>query len=642
VSDRLDAARYEIFRHRLFHILEEGRIAMRRVSGSAVTVEGGENMCSLHAPDGDPILVAAGILLHCVGARDFIIKANEWYADDPGFFDGDQLFFNDPYIGGQHLVDMVVIKPIFYQDELIAWTGSIVHTPETGGMDPGGQSASATEAFHEGIKIHGLKIVERGKLRPEVYRTIVEQTRDPHLVGLDAKARIAANNVVARRYLELVERFGLEFVREASDRVIRDSELHARERLSGLPDGIWRSRLYGDTGGIREEPYKVECTMTKIGDKVTFDFTGSSPENYGSNNTTYPACWSTLFVVLASQLFWNVYWNGGMFKPVKLIAPEGTVVNCRYPAAVSCGVHSTATLIQETAHECIAKMLFAAGLPEDVNSGWPAAGGAPFFGGVNAAGDQVAGVILDDFGSGLGAAPFRDGVSTGGAMQNPTSSISDIEVTELNLPFLCLGRRQATDSLGYGRWSGGMAPEVGYMVYRARQMRLGLLGIGRRTPAGYGMFGGYPPALAEAYQGRDTDLPERLAAGEIPQSFDEVLELKGEVRSIPLTAPALPVEDYDFIYWRLWGGGGYGDPLDREPERVVDDVRTGSISAPAARLVFGVALDPESGELDEAETDALRERIRDERLREGVPARTLLQAQSQEQVAARPASVGAD
>jgi N-methylhydantoinase B len=626
----IDPARYEIFRHRLFHILEEGRIAMRRVSGSPVTVEGGENMCSLHSPDGDPILVAAGILLHCVGARDFIIKANEWYADDPGFHEGDQLFFNDPYIGGQHLVDMVVIKPIFHEGELIAWTGSIVHTPETGGMDPGGQSASATEAYHEGIKILGLKIVEGGKFRPEVYRTIVDQTRDPHLVGLDAKARIAANNVVARRYLELVERFGLDFVREASSRVIRDSELQARDRLSRLPDGVWRSRLYGDTGGIREEPYKVECTMTKVADQITFDFTGSSPENFGSNNTTYPACWSTLFVVLASQLFWNVPWNGGMFKPVELVAPEGTVVNCRYPAAVSCGVHSTATLIQETAHECIAKMLYAAGLHEDVNSGWPAAGGAPFFGGANTEGDPVVGVILDDFGSGLGAAPFRDGVSTGGAMQNPTSSTSDIEITELNLPFLCLGRRQATDSVGFGRWDGGMAPEVGYMVYGARQMRMGLLGIGRRAPACYGMFGGYPAALAEAYQGRGTNIRDWFASDRIPQSFDEVLELEGEVRSIPLTAPALPVEDYDFIYWRLWGGGGYGDPLDREPERVADDVRSGLVSSDAARVVFGVALDPETGEVDGQETHRLRRQIREERLEEGVPGSLLLPGSSVE------------
>jgi len=114
MAGEIDPIRYELYRHRLFHILEEGRIALKMVSGSPVVVEGGETMCSLHLADGTPILVAAGILLHAIGARDFIKVAIEWYEKEPGIDDGDQFFFNDPYIGGQHLGDMVVIKPIFY------------------------------------------------------------------------------------------------------------------------------------------------------------------------------------------------------------------------------------------------------------------------------------------------------------------------------------------------------------------------------------------------------------------------------------------------------------------------------------------------------------------------------------------------
>ncbi len=115
----LDPIRYEIFRHRLFNILEEGRIAIKMVSGSAVVVEGGETMCSFYTSEGIPILTAAGILIHCTGARDFILKAIEWYEEDPGIDDGDQLFFNDPYIGGQHLPDQIIIKPIFYEDTAV-------------------------------------------------------------------------------------------------------------------------------------------------------------------------------------------------------------------------------------------------------------------------------------------------------------------------------------------------------------------------------------------------------------------------------------------------------------------------------------------------------------------------------------------
>ena len=171
---RLDPVRYEIFRHRLFHILEEGRLAMKMVSGSPVVVEGGETMCALYASDGTPILTAAGILLHCTGAMDFIRKAIEWFEEDPGIHDGDSFFFNDPYIGGQHLPDQMVVKPVFYQGKRIAWTGSMMHTPETGGIEPGGMSPSAREIFHEGVRIRGLKIVEGGKFRKDVFQTIVE------------------------------------------------------------------------------------------------------------------------------------------------------------------------------------------------------------------------------------------------------------------------------------------------------------------------------------------------------------------------------------------------------------------------------------------------------------------------------------
>jgi len=250
----IDLVKYEVFRHRLFSILEEGRIAIKMVSGSPVVVEGGETMCSLHRADGSTILVAAGILLHAVGARQFIQKAIELYEQDPGFNDGDQLFFNDPYLGGQHLCDMVVIKPIFYKGRRIAWAGSVMHTAETGGVAPGGMPPKATEIFHEGIRILGLKVVEAGKFRPDVYNSIVQQVRDPHLIGLDLKAKIAACNTCARRYLNLVDKFGLEFVEAASNKLVNDTEARARAKLRGLPDGIWRSRLYGDNSGLREKP----------------------------------------------------------------------------------------------------------------------------------------------------------------------------------------------------------------------------------------------------------------------------------------------------------------------------------------------------------------------------------------------------
>jgi N-methylhydantoinase B len=590
MKQELDKIKYEIFRRRLFNILEEGRIAMGMVSGSPVVVEGGETMCSLHTGDGDTILVAAGILLHAIGARDFIRKAVEWYEDNPGIFEGDQFFFNDPYIGGQHLADMVVIKPIFYEGKRIAWVGSIMHTAETGGIEPGGMPSSSTEIFQEGIRIPGLKIVEKGQFRKDVFNTLTIQVRDPVLVGLDLKAKIAANNVCARNYLQLVKQYGIEFAALASQRVIKDVETQARTKLRAIPNGTWRSRLYGDTDGQEENPFQVVCTVTKKNDEIIFDYTGSSPQNRGSLNSTYNATWGSLFVTLCSQLFWDISWNEGITNVVKLIAPQGTVVNCNFPAAVACGVSRVGTLISETAHECIAKALYAAGNLMDVNSGWYGGSGAPYFGGVNQYGNVCSGMILDPFAAGLGATPFRDGVDSGGEMMNPQSTISDVEIIELGTPFLYIYRKQLADSGGPGKYRGGMGLEAAYMVYGTNNLQLGATGMGKKIPTNFGMFGGFPCALQERFIIKNSNILDVLKHSNVPTSVEELRKLKASIKTTPQCFKVLPVEEGDIFVSRIPGGGGYGDPLYRNPDLVMEDLIQGAISIDIALKVYGVSI----------------------------------------------------
>ena len=620
MSNEIDPVRYEVFCHRLFNIMEEGRIAIGMVSGSPVVVEGGETSCSLHLADGTPILVAAGILLHGQSTRDFIYKAIELYEDDPGIHDGDQLFFNDPYISGQHTADMVVIKPIFHGGRRVAWTGAIMHTGETGASMPAGSGGGMSNIYQEGIRIHGLKIVEKGRMRPDVFNTITEQTRDPHFVGMDINARIAANNVCAARYLQLLEGFGLDFVEAASHKIIADSERMARHKLRGFPDGVWRSRLYADTTGFKDSPYKVTCTMTKEGDEICFDFTGSSPQVEGSLNSTFPATNGSLFVVLCSQLFWDVPWNQGMLAPVKVIAPEDTVVNCRYPAACGTAVFSTGCMIQEAAHECIAKMQFAAGVIEDVNSAWRGTSGPhPYFESINQSGNRAVGQVLHSFATGLGATPCRDGVDTGGNMMNPQSNIADEEIIEMSSPFLCLGRTQATDSSGFGKFRGGMGPQMIYMIHGTNQLNLGIKGTGRRTPANWGMFGGYPSAVVESRLAVDSELPQWLKKSCSPGSFEDVKALGGEIVDPPNNFLRPSLKEHDLLIWRQVGGGGYGDPLDREPERVVEDVKNLATSVAVARKIYGVVLAADNLGVNWEATEKARAELRQERLDNAIP-----------------------
>jgi len=615
----LETIRYEIFRRRLFNILEEGRVAMGMVSGSPVVVEGGETMCSFHTTDGNTILVAAGILLHAIGARDFIRKAVEWYQEDPGIFDGDQLFFNDPYIGGQHLPDMVIIKPIFYKDKRIAWVGSIMHTGETGGIEPGGMPSSSTDIFQEGIRILGLKVMERGQFRKDVFNTITYQVRDPVLIGLDIKAKIAANNVCASGYLKLVEQYGVEFVTLASQKLIDDVEIQARAKLKTIPNGTWRSRLHQDTDGLTDKPFQVFCTMTKKDDEITFDYTGSSPQNQGSINSTYNATWGSLFVPLCSQLFWDIPWNEGISKVVNLIAPEGTVVNCRFPAAVACSVPKVGTLVTETSHECIAKALYAAGFTGDVNSGWYGGGAGPYFGGINQYGNVCSGMILDAFASGLGAAPFRDGVDSGAEMMNPQSKVSDVEIVELGYPLLYLYRKNLTDSGGLGKYHGGMGLEAAYMVYGTNNLQFGCTGVGKKVPTNFGMFGGYPCALQERFLIKNSNILDVLKHSVVPTSVEELMQLEGDFRSTPPSFKVTPVKEGDIFVSRLPGGGGYGDPLERDPERTLEDLTQGVISPNVALDRYGVVVETgKSGlEVDYDATKKKRESLIKDRLGRG-------------------------
>ncbi len=174
-AGQLDPIKFEIFAHRLWEIGEEGRLALQRVTASPIVAQGGECMSSFYAPDGTMILACSGHLRFAAATSDAIKKLVEWFGESPGIHEGDQIFQNDPYTAGAHTYDQMVVLPIFHQGELIAWTASSSHTADTGGPLRGG----ATEVYHEGIRILGLKVVERGQFREDVFQSIVQQCRDP-------------------------------------------------------------------------------------------------------------------------------------------------------------------------------------------------------------------------------------------------------------------------------------------------------------------------------------------------------------------------------------------------------------------------------------------------------------------------------
>ena len=463
----IDPVKYEVFLHRLWAIGEEGRQTLQRVTASPIVAQGGEVMSSFYDIEGKMVLACSGHLRFAGATSDAIKYLIEWYGESPGFFDGDQIFFNDPYVAGSHTYDMMVVKPIFHGGELIAWTATSTHTADTGGLLRG----AASEIFHEGIRILGVKVVEKGEFREDIFRTLTEQCRDPQYVGLDVKAMIAGNNVCGKRYLELVEKFGPEFLDAAGQKTIRDSEDMARAKLRSLPDGQWVSRVY--TTALNKQtntamPIQVMCTATKEGDRLKLDFGGSSPQMANDANSTLPSTFAHVGVALTNTLFWDVPWSDGKLTPVEVSVPEGTVLNCVFPAACGFAPWIGEKLVAAVV-ECMAKILYAAGRLEDVNASWYslwAAGGPGYFpGGTNREGIRTAQGIYDIHGGGLGAAPHRDGVNTGGHMNIPSGGISDVERIEMQYPLLYFTRNHNMDGPGAGKYRGGLGSFRVTMVY---------------------------------------------------------------------------------------------------------------------------------------------------------------------------------
>ncbi len=636
MSQELDPVKYEIFVRSLTSVLEEGRQAVGMVSGTAVVVEGGEFMTSAYEEDGRGILCAAGTQWHVIGSSDAIRHAVTEYKDNPGIKDGDQFFYNDPYIAGTHLMDQIMIKPIFFEGKHVAWVGVMTHTGDVGGLLRG----LSTEIFHEGVNIRGLKLVEEGTLRKDTLGAIIHQCRDPEYVAQDQLARIAANNVCADGYLRLVERFGLEFVKAASQKLREDAEKKFREKLKKLPDGTWRERVYMSTvkraAGKKEPvsvPLKIVCTMTKEGDQLAFDI-AASPQNEDYTNAALPSSRSCIFAALAATLLWDISWNTDLLEWVNYNIPEGTFVNCRYPASCSMGTSSGATLIMAVAG-CMAKMMYAAGLYDYVNASWGATGASlgsfgpgVFYGGHNQHGMVVPQSIYDCFAGGQGATPYRDGNNTGGVYMNPRSASSDVEWTESYYPFLFFAQRHGIDSGGYGKFRGGMNLESVIMVYGTKDLTLNYLpGPEGGEARGFGLFGGYPMG---AHLGDSVllltskeDLQQKFSGGVYPEMNSQLEHPWGRnVRNCPefhlemeLGGIRTAVPEYSLIGYSYGCGGGYGDPLDRDPLSVIQDVKDQATTLEIAAKIYGVVVNPENLQLDAGRTEETRGEIRKERLR---------------------------
>jgi N-methylhydantoinase B len=271
----LDPITFEILRHRLWAVNDESATALRLVSGSPVANEAYDMNTALMNAGGDDFIIGTFIAIHALSMNIMAKYVLEEYGENPGINPGDTFLCNDPYVGCQHQMDAIVLSPIHYGEELVAWTGATVHNIDLGGPNEGQVQLDAQSIFGEQPILPPIKIVENGVLRKDLERAWTRRSRLPELVGLDFRANLAANNVARQRLIELIEEYGLDTIKSMMDAILDYTEARFRGRLLELPDGVWRHRSYMD---YQDQLLRIVLTMTKEGDHLLLDFRGTDKQ----------------------------------------------------------------------------------------------------------------------------------------------------------------------------------------------------------------------------------------------------------------------------------------------------------------------------------------------------------------------------
>ena len=619
----LDPITFEILRHRLWAINEEAATTIKLVSGSSVATEANDMNASLMNARGEVFVVGRYSLAKATTLSVVVQDILASYPENPGFHPEDGFLCNDPYVGVQHQNDVAFVMPLFHMDRLIGWAGAELHQVDVGGPVPGQIQVGAKDIYGEAPLIPPIKIVERGTLRKDLEREYLRRSRTPHLLALDLRAKWAACNVARERLAQLIAEYDVETVTQAMEDMLNYAEAKFRARLAELPDGTWRHITYLDFDG---RTYPIRMAMTKAGDRLKVDFTGTARQAPATINCAYKALVAVLRGYLCVALCWDIPWSpSAIGRAVEVVTEPGTIVDAQWPAGVSKSTTSVSWSVGKAAGLLVGKMLACSDkFREKAMASWQGAMPLEEIYGVDRLGRRYGGTLLDSMSGGGGARTFADGIDTGGYLGSMGMSIANVESYELEYPVLYLYRRQQADSGGPGKHRGGAGMTKAVIVDGVDEIpELVMHCVGVEMPLSPGIYGGYPSTTNQLLVKRQTDALDLLSRSRIPQNLEE---LAGELEIHQAIARS-SVRRGDVYCSVAMGGGGYGDPLLRPAELILKDVRAGLVSENAARTIYGVVL--VDGTPDEAATAEERDRIRARRLADARPGRPAPQARGE-------------
>jgi N-methylhydantoinase B len=597
-AEAIDPISYEVIRHKLWTINDEACTTLTQISGSPVVV-GYDFNFGLYLADGRMAVLGVYYLIPN-GTMAMIVKEIlERYQD--AIEPGDVFICSDPFIAAPHQNDVQIVAPWFHEDRLVGWSGCTIHQLDVGGMEAGSWCPQAEDVFQEGFRVPPVKLVAAGEVNDALWQTIERNSRMPTMLSMDFRAMLAGHRVAHARLDDLCDRYGTAEVVGTMEQMLEVSEEALRDLLRRLPDGTFRHREYLDHDGHTNEIYTVECEMTKRDDSLRFDFTGTSPQTPGFVNSTFATTLGAVSSALFAQLGWDVPWNQGLLEPVEMIFPPSSIINAEPPAPVSGSTSGGSWGAVSCAIVCISKLLAFDEIAADEATGNPDGSWALVqLSGQNQYGEFFADMLLDPLAGGGPAYRFRDGVDSGGVLASGAGSFLDVEMKEALAPLLYLWRRELIDSGGPGRRRGGVMADFAVTPYDTEGVTTTVATHGRVLPNCLGLFGGLPGGTSGFNLSRGAAEDPRNAPLEAAGLEGEALEAKQSKISL---------RPGDVLVARPQGGGGYGDPLLRDPLDVLADIKDRKISEDAAKDIYGVVLGADRS-IDEAAGRAARDRIR--------------------------------
>lgn len=616
VADEIDPITYEVIRSNLWNInLEHGDV-IKKSSGAPLVVYADDFNQSIHTELGDPVAFGPSIL-HFTGIADLGIKWTlEQRSASPGIREGDIFLHSDPYVGAAHQMDVSVYAPVFVEGRLFAWVLNVCHARDIGGTQPGSWVVDAQDMFWESTPIPPMRIAANDILLRDAEEMYLRKSRSPAFCALELRSQVAGVLSAKSRLKLLIDRYGADVVKGVMHRMMDNCERAVRSRLSALPDGVWHSELY--IGGVPRGERgiaKLVIEMTKSGERLRFGNAGTDAQGGAVN---CPAgMWRAAILVAATAMlaYDQSLCAGGLLRCLDFEPVPGLRTSCSWPAAVSSGVNPHSVTYYQ-ASSLISKMfacdpqlsrraMAPGGMHTLVTQSYSGTRGGRYY----------AGATTDVMAGALGAFSFRDGVSSGGIFYVPHSRTGDVEQWEQSYPLLCLYRREVPNGGGHGQWRGGRALVSAYIGHGVNDQKVVSNSAATSVTAGWGLAGGLPGSGGWLRAAQDSGIRAVLAAGDLP---GDSAALNNAVSGLEAVEPfgARRLNEDDIFVTACASGAGFGDPLMRDPQHLVEDIASGDLNVEMAERIYGMVFSSD-GKPDLMKTEAKRAEMRQARLATG-------------------------